>query len=477
MVPLTLALLVLLADELRNRWTQLAHLGRSVGGYSVQLAPKVLAVFTFMAGLLLLVSGATPAEPERLRWLARLLPVGLFEVSHFLGSLVGGGLLIVAQAVSRRVQAAYYLVLGALAMGIATSLLKAADWEEALLLLLLLLAFAPSRSLFVRRTALFDTRFSPGWNVAIVAALGASVWLGVFVFRHVEYSNDLWWQVALNQDAPRFMRASLGNAVALLSLGVWRLMRPSPHIAERPSHEDIADARRIIDTQSETLPLLVYLRDKALLFNTGRSAFVMYGVRGRTWVALGDPVGPATAVPGLVRAFVERADDYGGTPVFYHVHSAQLHLYADLGMTFAKLGEEGHLPLEGFSLEGSRNKALRSATNRLVREKVSFRVIEPEAVPPILPQLKAVSDDWLARKSVSEKGFSLGSFDPEYLARLSVGVLEREGRIIAFANLLYVPSGEELSVDLMRFAATAPPGAMDDLFAHLFVWGRERGYR
>lgn len=476
-VPLMPALLMLVADALRNRRAQIIQAGAALGTYSVQLAPRALAVFTFMAGVLLLASGATPAEHERLQGMARLLPVGLFEASHFLGSIVGVGLLVLAQAVSRRLQAAYYLVLVSLVAGAATALLKAADWEEALLLSLLLLAFVPSRVFFDRRAALFDTRFSPGWIVAIVATLGASIWLGIFSFKHVEYSNELWWQVALDQDAPRFMRASLGSAVALLGFGFWRLLRPMQHVAAPPSDDELADARRIIDAQPQTLPFLVYLRDKALLFNGDRSAFVMFGVHGRAWAALGDPVGPAAAAPGLIRAFVEHADDSGGLPVFYQIHPAHLHHYADLGMTFVKLGEEARVALEGFSLEGRRHRELRTVMNRLARENVSFRIIEAAAVAPALPQLKAVSDDWLARKSVGEKGFSLGFFDTGYLARLPVAVLEQADRIVAFANLLPGPGGEELSVDLMRFAANAPHGAMDGLFTHLFLWGRARGYR
>jgi phosphatidylglycerol lysyltransferase len=192
---------------------------------------------------------------------------------------------------------------------------------------------------------------------------------------------------------------------------------------------------------------------------------------------LGDPVGPAAAAVGLIRDFVERADDYGGIPVFYQVHPAQLHDYADLGMSFAKLGEEGRVPLEGFSLEGSRHKELRSVMHRMARENVHFRIVEPANLPSLLPQLKTVSDDWLAHKSVSEKGFSLGFFDPGYLARLPVAVLEHEGKVVAFANLLPGPGHEELSIDLMRFASTAPRSAMDGLFTHLFLWGGSQGYR
>jgi phosphatidylglycerol lysyltransferase len=97
--------------------------------------------------------------------------------------------------------------------------------------------------------------------------------------------------------------------------------------------------------------------------------------------------------------------------------------------------------------------------------------------PSLVAQLEAVSDEWLAHKSVSEKGFSLGFFDTDYLSQLPVAVLERDGTVVAFANLLPGPGGELLSVDLMRSASAAPPGAMDGMFGHLFTWGQEHGYR
>jgi len=99
-------------------------------------------------------------------------------------------------------------------------------------------------------------------------------------------------------------------------------------------------AGRIIAAQDSTLPYLVYLEDKALLFDDRREAFIMYGVQGRTWVALGDPVGRPALVPDLIRLFIARCDDYGGTPVFYEVGTKYLHHYADFGLTFVKVGEE-----------------------------------------------------------------------------------------------------------------------------------------
>ena len=96
-------------------------------------------------------------------------------------------------------------------------------------------------------------------------------------------------------------------------LGSWlaptcsaRLTSPAPHVVDPPSDDDLADAQRVIETQTATQPNLVFLRDKAVLFSTHREGFVMYGVRGRSWVAMGDPVGPASARRDLIRTFLER---------------------------------------------------------------------------------------------------------------------------------------------------------------------------
>ena len=114
----------------------------------------------------------------------------------------------------------------------------------------------------------------------------------------------------------------------------------------RRPDDDLARRRDASSPRSQsTTPNLVYLRDKGVIFDEERKGFVMYGVQGRTWAAMGDPVGPADAVPVLIRAFLERCDDFGGTPVFYEIRKDYLHHYADFGLTFVKLGEEARVDL------------------------------------------------------------------------------------------------------------------------------------
>jgi phosphatidylglycerol lysyltransferase len=477
LLPLTIALVGLVADEVRQRRSHAARVGALLGQLTEQLTPRLLAAFTFLSGLVLLFSGATPAAAGRLEQLSRVLPLGVIEASHFLGSVAGAALLILSQGLARRLDAAYYLTAATIVAGMAAALLKAFDYEEAVLLLLVWVILRRARPAFDRRAAFFDTRFSGAWIAAVVGALVASVWLGLFAYKHVDYSHELWWQFEVQAEASRFLRASVGAAIVLLLVGFARLIGYAPHEAPVPTDADLEDASKAIAVQTSTFPFLVRLRDKALLFNDDRTAFVMYGVQGRTWVALGDPVGPEDRLSGLLRQFLERCDDFGGVPVFYQVSKINLHRYADFGLTFVKLGEEAIVDLTTFTLEGGPGHRNRQSLRRLEKEGGSFRVVQPAGVPAIMDQLRAVSDDWLGAKAAAEKGFSLGFFAEEYLSQCPVAVVERGGRIQAFANIWQGPAQVELSVDLMRYHHDAPKGVMESLLVHLMKWGRDQGYR
>jgi phosphatidylglycerol lysyltransferase len=477
LMPLSLALMGLVVDDVQQRRGQAARVGTVLGRVTEQFTPRVLAIFTFSGGLVLLLSGATPASEARLALLGRVLPLHVIEASHFLASVAGAGLLLLSQGLARRLDGAYYLASVLLILGVTASMLKGFDYEEAALLLLVLAILWRARAAFDRRAAFFETRFSTAWVAALIGAVGASVWLGLFAFKHVEYSRELWWQFELQGDASRFLRGSVGAAVLLLLVGVARLIGYAPYEAPVPAKGDLQDAEKAIAAQASTFPNLAFLRDKALLFDDTRTAFLMYAVQGRTWAALGDPVGPEERLTDLVRMFLERCADFGGVPVFYEVTATHLHRYADFGLTFVKLGEEAKVDLTAFTLDGGQAAKHRQALRRLEKDGGVFRIVDPAGVPAMMSALRAVSDDWLAVKAGGEKGFSLGFFDEEYLSRFPIAVIERNGQIQAFANLWPGPRRVELSADLMRYHRTAPKGVMEALFVHLMQWGKQQGYR
>jgi phosphatidylglycerol lysyltransferase len=477
LLPLALAVVLLGTDEMLQKKEGLQRLARIFGQWVPRLVPHVLAFTTFVSGAILLFSGVTPAVAWRLEWLTDLLPLPVIEVSHFLGSLVGTGLLIVAWGLRRRLDAAYILTAALLGAGIAFSLFKGFDYEEAIALGIMLGALLPCRHYFYRKASLFSEPLTTGWLVLIILVLSGSTWLGIFAYKHVEYSHDLWWRFTLAGDAPRFLRATVGAIGLALFFSIARLLRPARPEAVLPGKEDLEKVITIVQQSPQTYANLSLLGDKALLFNQKGNAFIMYGIEGRSWVAMGDPIGPAEECPELVWRFWEMCDLNGGWTVFYEVEPENLHLYLDLGLTLLKLGEEARVPLATFSLEGSSYKGLRHTQRKLEKEGCLFEVIPREGVSSLLPDLKQVSDAWMAEKNAREKGFSLGFFNAEYVKWFPVGVVRKDGKIVAFANMWQGAEKEELSIDLMRYLPDAPHNVMEYLFVQFMLWGKREGYR
>jgi len=391
--------------------------------------------------------------------------------------VIGAGLLLLSRGLQRRLDTAYWLTMAMLAAGALFSLLKGVDYEEAAILFTMLLVLAPARRRFHRKGSLLEQVLSPGWVVAAVVVVACSVWIGMFAYKHVDYSHDLWWQFSFRGDAPRFLRATAGAVTLLLVVSAAQLLRPARPKPATPAAEDVEAAAQIVARSPATYANLALLGDKHLLFGDDRSAFIMYGVAGRSWIAVGDPIGPAEARSDLLWRFRELCDRYEGRTVFYQVGEETLPLYLDLGLSFMKLGEEARVPLADFSLEGAARKQLRQTSNRFKREGCSFEVIPVSEVSGRMADLKRVSDAWLTQKSAVEKGFSLGSFQPDYVARCPVAIVHREGKTLGFSNLWLGAGKEELSIDLMRYVEEAPSGAMEYLFTELMLWGRKEGYQ
>lgn len=476
LLPLGASAVLLSVREVSQRKERVVRVARTFGRWVPQVMPTVMAFTTFASGAILLLSGATPAVRRRLGLLVEFLPVPVLEISHFVGSVAGVLLLILARGLQRRVDSAYYLSVALLATGVVASILKGLDYEEAIALSVMLAVLLPLRPLFYRRASLIPELFTLEWATAIAAILLASTAFGLFAYKHVEYSSELWWQFVLHGDASRFMRASVGAVGAVLIVAAAWLLRPGVPEPGIPGNDDIGQAEQVATQSARTQAWLALLGDKRLLFSESGGSLLMYAIQGRSWVAMGDPVGSAGEAAELAWRFHEMCDRHGGWTVFYEVGTANLPVYLDMGLQPVKIGEEARVPLADFSLDGGRFKELRHAERKTAREGVGFRIVPPKEVPPLLAELRRLSDDWLKEKSTREKGFSLGFFDEKYLVRFPIAMAVADDRILAFANLWPGAGKEELSVDLMRYGGNAPRGVMDFLFIHLMQWGKEQGF-
>jgi phosphatidylglycerol lysyltransferase len=470
-LPLLLALALLVTHEVR-RGTMTA-----VTQAAVSVAPLLLAAYTFIIGLMLLISGVTPATDEATELLALNVPLPLVEASHFIGSIAGLGLLFVARGILLRLDAAWW---AAVLLGIASMLFclpKGIAVSEALLIGFLVVALALSRRQFTRRASLFAQPFTGGWLLSVAIIVVGLTGLLFFAYRDVDYTNQLWWQFEFDGHAPRSLRALVAVAILASALALRQLFRPRPAPLPKPDAAEIDRAAAILRRQPNSDACVALTGDKHFAFSESGNAFIMYGRRGRSWVSLFDPVGPQSEWPELVWRFLELAREQGGRASFYQVRPQTLPVYLDAGLRVYKLGEYAYVPLADFSLKGKARQDLRSALNRGEREGMTLEVLPAGAAAHLMPDLTAISEAWLGAHATAEKGFSLGAFSAAYIQRTPVVLVRANSRPVAFATLMCTDLTEEASVDLMRHVPGAPNGTMDFLFAKLLLHLQAEGYQ
>lgn len=472
---IVVALLAAAIVPVARRFPAIARFARAGGDLTTALVPRALAFTTFLGGVILLFSGATPARAGRLGWVNDVLPLPVVEISSYFVSVAGVALVLLARGLQRRLDAAYHLTLWVLAGGILFELASALDVEQAVLLTVTFVALRRSHRYFHRRSSLFDERFTRGWYLAIAGVLVATAVLGYLGYGRQLLSTRTFWEFEENSQAPRAMRALTLAVIALLALSLARLLRPS-RVRSALAPVDAATTERIVRESPRASAHLALLGDKEILLAESGNALLMTGRAGQSHIVMGDPVGPTADAAALVDRFVRQCHAEDLWPVFYRVGPQLLYLYLEYGLSVVKLGEVARVPLAGFSLDGAQRRNLRRVWRKLAEGGCSFELVPRERVPELLPALRRISNEWLGAKQAREKGFSLGRFDDAFVARGPVGIVRAGGRVVAFATLWLSGQHAEVEVDLMRHLSGAPPGVMRYLLTECMLWAKQEGY-
>jgi phosphatidylglycerol lysyltransferase len=443
----------------------------------LELARRIVAGLVGGGGLLIMMSSASPALHARLALVERFIPLPLVEAGQLAAALAGLFLLVLARGLAQGYRASFRATLMLLTLAGSAAILKGFDWEEAIVLGGLAIA-ASSQS------ALFDRPSRGDWLegsdlVLAFAALALFLTFGTFSHHLSAATLGRWTEVGYRLERARFMRTAASMALAVAAGMAYVLMRAPVRFA-RLSDPEIA---RTLQLQARvgagTNALMVASGDKAVFFDNERG-FCLYRTIGPYLVVFSDPmVRSASERTAFLDALFAFAGELDRRPVFYQISLEWIPVLHDRGYDFFKLGEEAHVALDRLTLEGHAGKLYRQILRRAEHEGVTFRILGLDEIDAQMPALAQISDDWLRTKSIVERQFSIGFFDPAYLRRFRCAIVEETGppsRILAFANLLEGPDRRELSIDLMRYRSDGPH-VMDFLLVSLFLEGQAAGYQ
>jgi phosphatidylglycerol lysyltransferase len=455
---------------------------------------RAVALLTAAMGVVNLFSATMPALQTRVVVLRPYLPLEVRHASHLAAALAGFALLVLAQGLWRRKHAACYLTVAVLAASAVSHLLKGLDYEEAILASALAVYLVSIRGYFYARSDSPSVRH--GLSVlagAVLFTLAYGV-IGFYLLdRHFKVDFDVRGAVAQTvalftsssgaadaEPTTRFGRwfADSIYLVAAGTTGYSLLALLRPVLQRAPAGDaERRQAKQIVEAHGRSsLARFLLFDDKSYFFSRGGSV-IGYALVGRTAVALGDPVGPWDDAGRAIRAFTEFCRRNDWTPAFFQTLPDHLSEYREAGFDVLCVGHEAVVDLENFSLSGKAMKSLRGNVSRLRRDGYVTELLSPPHPEPLMEELRAVSDEWLAGQHGGEKRFSLGWFDDDYLQDGPIlAVRTPEGGLSAFANVIPEYQIPESTIDLMRKRSAVANGTMDLLFVALFEWAKENGF-
>ncbi len=455
------------------------------------------AFLLFVLGLINILSGITPALPQRLRTLQEVIPLDAIHASTWLVILTGIIMLAISIYLIRGLRNAWIAALVLSSLSFITHLTKGIDWEEAIF------AFIIFASLIYQRKQYFiqpDLRLARRSLLPGIAAVIGVIFFGTIGFyflnyRHFNVDFTLWesFQEAissfflLNIDlkpvtsfATEFLYGMNLLGGVTLAYVVYLLLRP---LIQRPSataEENLQKAKALVEKYGKSsLDYFKTYYDKKFWFSEDGEGFVSFKTSRNYALVLENPVcSDNEALIKIIPCFDAYCRQNGLRSAYYRIPESNKSLFEKLGKKLFPIGEEAVVNLETWTLEGGDKSGMRNAINKLTKLAYTFQVKDPPQKDAFLQQLKATSNDWLKNTERTEIVFSQGLFDEKELKNQVILTIENsEEKVVGFANLISDYKTGEANFDLMRKTEDAPNGTMDFLFARMFDYLKEIGFK
>ncbi len=459
-----------------------------------QLSIWTAAILTAIVGIVNLLSAVTPGIPARINWLRGIFPFEVRAGAHLFAVMVAFMLLTLATSLLRRKRVAWLLTIALLVVSIISNLVKGFDYEEAILAGVLLVQLLLMRHNFNAQSD--RPSLTRGIKILIVALLFVLAYgtLG-FYLLDLQFNQKFNFWESFQQTLALFFTADNGgleprdrwdqffvNSVewmGILTLLYAFSMLLRPVLVRSPAtSQQRRKATAIVQQYGRSsLARFTLLDDKSYYFSASGRSVIAYVAQGRGAIVLGDPIGALDDLREVIVGFQQFCARQDWIPAFYQVFPNNLELYKSLGFETLCIGEEAIVDLNTFTTKGKAGRNFRTGINRMIKEGYKLEFYEPPISDRLLYDLRLVSDEWLKMMHGSEKKFSLGWFNEDYLRNGEIAVVRSpEGDISAFANMVTEYQSNDTTIDLMRRKQESENGTMDFLFVSLFEHYKEQGY-
>ena len=323
-----------------------------------------------LCGFLLLSLGVLENRPD-FSWADSDIARVAAQAGEFVPSLMGAALLVLAAALSQRVNLAWGATVALLLVAAGFIAAQGGPFWVSGVLLLGVLMIAPYRSAFYRHARLLTTSMQGSVGIPLLTLMGCVVALAL-VERHVRWlGNESFLEVILSPGVPNSLRASVALAVSLAVGALWRLMRPG-RVGWLPWD---ADTRRLYAALGQPPPA----RADGFVWGEAARAGIAFRREGRVLLGLGDPAGAALDSISAIWRLRDLAVQEGRSPAFWAAGPSLLDVYAGLGLTALPLGADGLPVAAGAGERGEVRRYLVCAAER-----------DLSALLPLLPELAAL---------------------------------------------------------------------------------------
>jgi len=455
------------------------------------------AVLTFALGIVNIISVLTPAIPVRLELIREFIPLYAIDVSNYFVIAMGLFLLVISAFLLKGLRTAWFLALGLSIFSLVGHMVKAIDYEEALLAAFVAISLIyTQRQYFVRNIHRLG---QIGIATAMISSL-AVVSYGIIGFyfldrkyfnidfnflQSIEYTLQNFFLFRSEELIPstRFARDFLYsiNIAGFLSLSflLYTLVRPYVFRPDSGLNERTMAKELVAKYGKSGLDYFKTYSDKLFFFNHEKNAFMAFRVAGNYAVVLENPVSKdLEGMKGIIMDFDRFCNENGLKSFYYRVPEESLKVYEDLHKKSLLFGQEAIIDIENYTIEGGAKKGLRNSCNKARESGYHIKVNTPPVPDGVLQKLQNVSNEWLKYTGYKELVFSQGIFESAELKNHTILTVENlEEKVEAFTNIIPDSVPGEGTCDLIRKVKEGPNGIIEFLMVELFFFLKSQGYK